>query len=259
MWQKENINELAENSLQDEYIKIIKSAQKEKDSNIYLYFQIMFMVTIVVVSFALKYGNNETFQFAKDNYTQIFEKDNFSESTFSYKTIMDKMYDELQYRYGQLVTVISNLNGQGRADIYPDNVSTDKITIALKGVKPTEGYISSHYGLRKNPFNSKEKEFHTGIDIASKKGTFIKSAFDGTVISAGNNSIAGNYIRIQSANDIATLYAHNQFLFVKTGDKVMAGQIIATMGETGMATGPHLHFEFIYDGTRYNPVYALDI
>ena len=91
MWQKENINELAENSLQDEYIKIIKSAQKGKDSNIYLYFQIMFMVTIVVVSFALKYGNNETFQFAKDNYTQIFEKDNFSESTFSYKAIMDKM------------------------------------------------------------------------------------------------------------------------------------------------------------------------
>ena len=106
MWQKENINEPAENSLQDEYIKIMKSAQKGKDSNIYLYFQIMFMVTIVVVSFALKYGNNETFQFAKDNYIQIFEKDNFSESTFSYKTIMDKMYEELQYRYGQLVTVI---------------------------------------------------------------------------------------------------------------------------------------------------------
>ena len=49
MWQKENINELAENSLQDEYIKIIKSAQKGKDSNIYLYFQIMFMVTIDII------------------------------------------------------------------------------------------------------------------------------------------------------------------------------------------------------------------
>ncbi len=259
MWQKEDISEPVVNTLQDEYIKIIKNSRKEKDTNFYLYFQIMFMSVMLIVSFVLKSGEPDIFEFAKDSYAEIFETDNFTESTFSYNAFWEEMQKELQYRYGQLVTVFNNLSGQGSADIYPDNVSTDKISVSVKGVSPAKGYISSPYGIRKNPFNSKEKEFHTGIDIANEKGTFIRSTFDGTVISAGNNDTAGNYIRIQSDDNIATLYAHNQFLFVKTGDRVVAGQVIATMGDTGMATGPHLHFEFIYNGTRYNPVYALDI
>ena len=73
------------------------------------------------------------------------------------------------------------------------------------------------------------------------------------------SDFTGNYIRISSENNITTLYAHNQFLFVKEGDSVLAGQIIATMGDTGYATGPHLHFEFIVDGIRYNPVYAIEL
>ncbi|MBE6865804.1 MAG: M23 family metallopeptidase [Ruminococcaceae bacterium] len=259
MWQREDINVPVDNKLQDEYINIIKKSKIGNESNIYLYFQIMFMTVMIVVSFVLKNGGNDTFEFAKDNYKQIFEKDNFAESTFSYKTFIEEMQNELQYRYGQLISVFNNLNSQGSADIYPDNVSTEKIIISEKGVLPAKGYISSPYGIRKNPFNSKEKEFHTGIDIASAKGTFIKSAFDGTVISAGSNNIAGNFVRIQSSDNIVTLYAHNQFLLVKTGDKVIAGQVIATMGDTGMTTGPHLHFEFIYNGTRYNPVYAINI
>lgn len=259
MWQKEITEENKISPLSDEYIKIIKKSNKKSENNLYIHFQIMFMAILLIVSFALKGGNSDTFEFAKNNYVDFFETDRYIESTFSYNTFVEKMQNELQLRFGKLMTVFNNFTGQGSADIYPDNVSTKKYNLENKGVTPANGYISSPYGIRTNPFNTKKKEFHTGMDIAAPKGTFIKAAFDGVVIAAGSSATAGNYIRIQSADNIATLYAHNQFLLVKEGDSVLAGQVIATMGRTGLATGPHLHFEFIVNGTRYNPVYAIDI
>ncbi|MBQ3009042.1 MAG: M23 family metallopeptidase [Oscillospiraceae bacterium] len=178
------------------------------------------------------------------------------ESTFSFNSFIYNLEAELQQRFHQLVTVF---NSKGSANIYPDNVSMKKYVPKEKGIPPAQGYISSPYGIRTNPFNSKEKEFHTGLDIAAPKGTFIKASFAGIITATGKSDIAGNYIKISSENGISTMYAHNQFLLVKEGDNVLAGQVIATMGETGMATGPHVHFEFLVDGTRYNPVYAIEI
>jgi len=245
--------------IKQEYSKIVKKARKQADSNIYLYIQVFFMSVIIVTSVMLKNADKITFDFAKENYSHFFETDTYMESTFSYNSFINNMKNELQIRFGQLITVFNELGGKGSADIYPDNVSTKKIFVNEKGVTPAIGYISSPYGVRINPFNNKEKEFHTGMDIATAKGTFIKAAFSGIVSAAGTSSVAGNYIRIKSDNGISTMYAHNQFNLVKEGEKIMAGQVLATIGETGMATGPHLHFEFIVNGVRYNPVYALNI
>ena len=260
MWQIENTDNTPANAeLKQECNKIIKKSKKNRDNNLYFNIQIVFMMIILLTSFILKNSNSSTFEYVKANYREFFETDTYIESTFSYNSFIEKMQNELQIRFGQLITVFNYINSKGSADIYPDNVSLKKISIDKKGITPLKGYISSPYGIRTNPFNSKEKEFHTGLDIAAPKGTFIKAAFSGTVIAAGESQIAGNYIRIESDGDITTLYAHNQFNFVKEGDRVLAGQVIAATGETGLATGPHLHFEFIVDGTRYNPVYALDI
>ena len=241
----------------------VKETQKKKKSiykeNIYFNIQLIFVVIIMLVSFVLKNTNEDTYIFTKDNYNQFFETDKFVENTFSYNSFVEKMYNELQIRFGQLVTVFNNWNGKGGADIYPSNVSLEKYRPSEKGVIPVIGYISSPYGIRTDPFNSKQKEFHTGMDIAAPKGTYIKASFDGVVIKSESSSNAGNFIRISSANNIETLYAHNQFNLVKEGDRVLAGQIIATVGDTGKATGPHIHFEFVADGTRYNPAYILDI
>lgn len=257
MWNKE-LNENTEAmEFKDSCSEFIKINKNER--NWYFTCQLMFMSVLIIVSMVLKHENSTVFEYVKNNYELYFENDSYMENTFSYNYFLDKMKSELHIRYGQLVSVMNNISGKGSANIYPDNVSSKKYIPEVKGVTPAKGYISSPYGLRKNPFNSKLTEFHTGIDIAAPKGSFIKAAYAGTVIAAGKSDIAGNYIRISSENNITTLYAHNQFLFVKEGDRVLAGQIIATMGDTGYATGPHLHFEFIVDGIRYNPVYAIEL
>ena len=227
--------------------------------NIYFNIQLIFTAIIILSSFLLKNSSENIFNYTKDNYNQFFETDKFIENSFSYNSFMENMYNELQIRFGQLVSVFNNFNGKGKADIYPTNVSTEQYYIEEKGIIPVNGYISSPYGIRSDPFNKSKKEFHTGMDIAAAKGRYICAAFDGVVLKSSYSDTAGNYIRIKSENGVETLYAHNQFNLVKEGDKVLAGQVIATIGETGKATGPHLHFEFIADGVRYNPAYVLTI
>ena len=73
----------------------------------------------------------------------------------------------------------------------------------------------------------------------------------------GVHSSYGNYLRILHADGDETLYAHMQYLFVRTGQAVTAGQVLGTVGETGNATGPHLHFEILHKGLRYDPSEAL--
>ena len=238
--------------------KATKNVNTKKE-NIYFNIQLIFVAIILMASFVLKSSDEYVYLYAKENYQEFFETDKFMENTFSYNAFMEKMYNEIQIRYGQLVAVFNDFNGKGSADTYPSNVSNKKYSIANRGVLPVKGYISSPYGMRTNPFKPKQKEFHTGMDIAASKGTFIYAAFDGTVSKSTYSSIAGNNIRIISADGIETMYAHNQFNLVKEGDTVMAGQVIATVGDTGNATGPHLHFEFIANGIRYNPAYVLKI
>ncbi len=232
---------------------------KYRKENFYFNIQLIFSLIILIVSFALKYSDDYIFAYTKENYTEFFETDKFIENSFSYNSFVENIYNELQVRFGELITVFNNFTAKGSADIYPNNVSNKKYVIDEKGIIPVKGYISSPYGIRTNPFNKKEKEFHTGLDIAAPEGSFIRCAFEGVVTKAEYNSKAGNHIRILSENGIETLYAHNQFNFVKTGDTVLSGQVIASVGETGNATGPHLHFEFIANGIRYNPAYVLDI
>ncbi len=241
------------------YKKNTKNGKEKKDNNIYLNIQILLSIIIIITCFMFRGRDNNTFEYVQNSYKEFFETDTYLESTFSYNSFMRKMYNELQARYGQLITAISQMNGKGSASFYPNNVSTKKYTLDKKGIVPTEGYISSPFGCRANPFDESKKDFHTGVDIANAKGTFIKAAFDGVVIKADSSNISGNYIKIESEDNIVTLYAHNQFLLVKEGDKVLAGQVIATMGDTGYATGPHVHFEFIINGVRYNPIYAIEI
>lgn len=120
---------------------------------------------------------------------------------------------------------------------------------------PTNGKITSRYGYRKIFGGT---SYHSGIDIANKKGTNVVAADGGEVVYSGWMNGYGYLIQIDHQNGYVTYYGHNSELLVDVGDKVFKGQHIAEMGSTGRSTGNHCHFEIRYHGERQNPTDYLD-
>lgn len=116
-------------------------------------------------------------------------------------------------------------------------------------VMPTKGYVwTSNYGYRWGVL-------HAGIDLASPIGTPIVAVSDGVVIAAGPTAGYGAWVKLRHADGTVTLYGHINTWLVSEGDRVMAGDQIATVGNRGYSTGPHLHFEVLQNGTsRIDPV-----
>ncbi|WP_426752865.1 peptidoglycan DD-metalloendopeptidase family protein [Myxococcus sp. Y35] len=109
-------------------------------------------------------------------------------------------------------------------------------------------------GVLYGRFGKKGKEPHDGIDLAAPSGTPVKTAQEGTVLYAGEQRGYGNIVIVEHANQLITLYAHNRDLRVRTGQKVRRAQVIATVGESGRTSGPHLHFEVRLDGKPVDPL-----
>ena len=113
--------------------------------------------------------------------------------------------------------------------------------------------ISSGFGMRYHPIY-KVRKFHTGIDIVATKGTPVYAAGNGVVSRKGYSSGYGYYIEIQHAGGFRSLYAHLSKTFVNAGDSVIIATQIACVGNTGVSTGSHLHYE-IRKGKRFlNPI-----
>jgi hypothetical protein len=120
------------------------------------------------------------------------------------------------------------------------------------GKPVADGWLSSRYGKRNDPFTGKQ-DFHKGLDFAGKKGSEVITVGDGVVSWAGKRSGYGNLIEVNHGNGYSTRYGHNQKHLVEVGDKVKKGQQIALMGSTGRSTGPHVHFELLQNGKTVNP------
>ncbi len=115
-------------------------------------------------------------------------------------------------------------------------------------VMPTKGIFTSGFGYRWGVL-------HGGIDLANSIGTPILAASDGVVIDAGPAAGFGMWVKIRHADGTVTLYGHVNTITCSIGQRVMAGDQIATMGNRGNSTGPHLHFEVLLNGTnRTDPV-----
>ncbi len=121
---------------------------------------------------------------------------------------------------------------------------------------PVDGVVTSRFGRRADPFQDRDAH-HAGMDIAAAKGSPIRAVRDGEVVFAGERSGYGRVAIVDHGDGLQTLYAHCDRLSVRQGQRVGAGQPIATVGETGRATGPHLHFEVRVDGRAVNPEGAL--
>lgn len=103
-------------------------------------------------------------------------------------------------------------------------------------------------------FGKKGREQHDGIDLAAPSGTPVKTARAGKVLYAGEQKGYGLIVIIDHGDDLITLYAHNRDLRVKSGQRVRDGQVVATVGESGRTSGPHLHFEVRQRGIAVDPL-----
>jgi len=119
-------------------------------------------------------------------------------------------------------------------------------------ILPTKGYFSCGFGYRDDPFTG-FKQFHSGLDIANKKGTPIYAPADGRVVSTRVNGGLGKMIVLDHGFGYKTRYGHLDSYNVKIGQKVKRGEMIGTMGSTGYSTGPHLHYEVLKNNKAVNP------
>ncbi len=118
---------------------------------------------------------------------------------------------------------------------------------------PVDGTISSPFGMRQDPFTGEEK-FHHGIDIAAPQGREIFPVKNGKAIFSGYLPRYGNTVIIEHEDGFISKYAHNMVNLVSAGEDVGPDHVIALVGSTGRATGPHLHFEVKYKGENIDPM-----
>jgi murein DD-endopeptidase MepM/ murein hydrolase activator NlpD len=129
---------------------------------------------------------------------------------------------------------------------------------ATPSLRPTRGWVSSKFGYRVSPFTGR-KEFHKGLDIATRKGTPIIAPADGIVTYSGKKWLIGKMMTIDHGYGMVTRYGHLYKMNKKKGDRIKRGEVIALVGNTGRSTGPHLHYEVRLNGVPVNPTkYILD-
>jgi murein DD-endopeptidase MepM/ murein hydrolase activator NlpD len=118
--------------------------------------------------------------------------------------------------------------------------------------EPTNGWIASGYGTRTDPFNGR-RAFHYGIDISNMVGTPIIATAAGKVVFAGSNGGYGNMVKIEHAGNYLSIYGHLNRIHVKPGDRVVRGDNIGIMGNSGRSSGSHLHYEVRHLDKPINP------
>lgn len=140
----------------------------------------------------------------------------------------------------------------------PEGATMDYVDLGLAHtVTPVMGVLTSPYGWRDHPISG-EYLFHAGADLAADSGTPVAAFADGTVDFIGESEAYGLYIQLDHGNGVKTFYCHCSALYAQKGETVCAGQTIAAVGETGNATGPHLHLELKRDGVLLNPIYYIE-
>ena len=164
------------------------------------------------------------------------------------------------YKSGIKENVIENINVKNITDnqevqriqnIQNENINNKNFGKILWPVK--SGRITSKFGNRNHPV-LKSVKFHRGVDIAVSLGTPVYAGIKGIVTFAGKRGNYGNLVEIEGSDGIKVRYAHLSKIDVVTGQKVLDGEKVAETGNTGMSTGPHLHYEIIVDESPVNPL-----
>ncbi|MCX6276846.1 MAG: M23 family metallopeptidase [Bacteroidetes bacterium] len=145
-------------------------------------------------------------------------------------------------------------------DVFNLAKNKEKMLASIPAIQPVNNKdlarVGSYFGTRLDPFY-KVKKFHEGMDFSASVGTEVYATGNGTITLAGRDAHGGygNQILIDHGFSYKTVYAHLSRIFVKPGQKILRGQIIGYVGNTGKSTSPHLHYEVRKNGSPLNPIY----
>lgn len=134
----------------------------------------------------------------------------------------------------------------------PEGTTLTPMVLSAPMAHPLAGRLTSPFGFREHPITG-EEDFHTGIDLAAPLGTPILSVYPGVVVETGESKVYGNYILIDHGG-VMTRYCHCERILARVGMNLRQGERVATVGSTGMSTGPHLHLELRVDGKAADPM-----
>ncbi|MBQ2062518.1 MAG: M23 family metallopeptidase [Oscillospiraceae bacterium] len=136
----------------------------------------------------------------------------------------------------------------------PENVCMTQQVLGFSYAPPVDGTVTSSFGYRIHPILEDER-FHYGVDVGADSGTIVRAFAAGTVTVVAEASELGNYVIVSHSGGFSTLYAHCSIVTASPGQQVASGDPIAEVGDTGMTTGPHLHFELMHGSTYLDPMY----
>jgi murein DD-endopeptidase MepM/ murein hydrolase activator NlpD len=152
----------------------------------------------------------------------------------------------------------SQLREQSVLDLWESLSERQSLLNATPNIRPAKGWFTSRFGYRISPFTGRPA-LHTGLDIAAAPGSPVYAPGDGMVTFAGYDEGYGKMITIDHGYGLTTRYGHNAQIYVQVGQKVQRWDVIASVGNTGRSTGPHLHYEVRVNGVPRDPaLYILD-
>jgi murein DD-endopeptidase MepM/ murein hydrolase activator NlpD len=164
-------------------------------------------------------------------------------------------YAKFDYKYTQVKDIVSNIeNNIHELDQFL--LDKDSYLNSTPTILPADGWITSYFGQRISPYLNKLK-MHEGLDVGAPYGTSVHAPADGIVTFSGEKAGFGKFVQVDHGYGIETIYAHNQSLNVKAGQKVKRGNLLAAVGNTGHSTGPHLHYEVRVNGIAVDPLYFI--
>jgi len=178
----------------------------------------------------------------KEDFTLSDEMQTLDVTDSSLTNQINKMAETLDFKIQQLTALESLMMGL--------NIERQS---ELAGRPVGKGWLSSYYGVRKDPFTGRPS-MHKGIDFAGKEGEDVIATGAGVVTWSGSRYGYGNLVEIDHGNGLRTRYGHNAELIVAVGDVVTKGQGIALVGNTGRSTGAHVHYEVLKNGQQIDPL-----
>jgi murein DD-endopeptidase MepM/ murein hydrolase activator NlpD len=164
-------------------------------------------------------------------------------------------YAKFDFKYTQVKDIVSNIE-KNIHELDQYLLDKDSFLNSTPTILPADGWITSYYGQRISPYLNKLK-MHEGLDVGAPYGTPVYSPADGIVTFSGVKAGFGKFVQVDHGYGIETIYAHNQSLHVRAGEKVKRGNLLSAVGNTGHSTGPHLHYEVRVNGIAVDPLYFI--